>query len=46
MRDTKEELIHFWFEETAPQQWFQVNEQFDALIIDRYLDIYELARDG
>ncbi len=46
MRDTKEELIHFWFEDTAPHQWFEVNEQFDAMIIDRYLDTYERARDG
>lgn len=46
MRDTKEEIIEFWFEETAPQQWFQVSDIFDAQIIDHYLDTYEMARDG
>ncbi len=46
MRDTKQEIIHFWFEETAPQQWFQKNSDFDDQIRDRFLVTYEMARDG
>ncbi|MFN3700267.1 MAG: DUF924 family protein [Alphaproteobacteria bacterium] len=46
MKDTKSAIIHFWFEETAPQQWFQVNPDFDDIIKQRYSDIYELAASG
>jgi uncharacterized protein (DUF924 family) len=46
MRDTREEIIHFWFEETEPQQWFQKNETFDQSIKERFLTIYNMARDG
>jgi uncharacterized protein (DUF924 family) len=46
MKDTKSAIIHFWFEETAPQQWFQVNSDFDDIIKQRYSDSYELAASG
>jgi len=46
MRDTKHEVINFWFVETEPQLWFQKNETFDARIRDRFLLTYEMARDG
>ena len=46
MRDTKEEILHFWFEETEPVQWFQRNETFDSQITDRFLVSYEMAQDG
>ncbi len=46
MRDTKQEIIHFWFEETEPQQWFQKNDDFDNEIRDRFFVTYEMARDG
>lgn len=46
MRDTKEEILHFWFEETAPSQWFQKNEVFDGQITDRFLVSYEMAANG
>lgn len=46
MRDTKEEILHFWFEETHPAQWFQKNETFDQQVIDRFLVSYEMAEDG
>lgn len=46
MRDTKYEIIHFWFVETEPQLWFQKNDVFDARIRDRFLITYEMARDG
>lgn len=46
MRDSKREVLHFWFKETQPQQWFQKNEQFDEQIKERFLSVYELARSG
>lgn len=46
MRDIKQEILHFWFEETQPAQWFQKNDAFDELIRDRFLGTYRLAADG
>ncbi len=46
MRDTKQEIIHFWFVETEPQLWFQKNDAFDSRVRDRFLVTYEMARDG
>lgn len=46
MRDTKQEVLRFWFEETAPQQWFQINESFDRDIRERFLITYEMALNG
>ena len=46
MRDSKQEVLHFWFKETQPQQWFQKNEQFDEQIRERFKSVYDLARDG
>lgn len=46
MRDTKEEILHFWFEETSPAQWFQKNDIFDGQITDRFLVTYEMAANG
>jgi uncharacterized protein (DUF924 family) len=46
MRDTKHEIVHFWFEETEPQLWFQNNPQFDAIIKDRFSVTYEMAKEG
>ncbi len=44
MRDTKTEVIKFWFEETEPQQWFQKNNSFDEDIRDRFMVTYDMAR--
>jgi uncharacterized protein (DUF924 family) len=46
MRDTRHEIIHFWFEETEPQLWFQNNPQFDERIRDRFQVTYDMAKDG
>ena len=46
MRDTKQEIVHFWFEETEPQLWFQNNAQFDAILREQFLMTYEMAKDG
>lgn len=46
MRDTKQEILHFWFDETRPAQWFQKSDEFDALIRERFMVTYDMARDG
>jgi uncharacterized protein (DUF924 family) len=46
MRDSRQEILHFWFTETQPVQWFQKNSEFDAIIHDRFGSIVAMARDG
>ena len=46
MRDSRQEILHFWFEETSPSLWFQRNEAFDAQIHERFAVVYEMAKDG
>lgn len=46
MKDTQADILHFWFEETQPQQWFQSNDLFDAQLRDRFSGDYQLARQG
>jgi len=46
MRDSRQEILHFWFEETAPVQWFQVDPDFDVRIAERFLVTYNMAREG
>lgn len=46
MRDTKQEVLSFWFEETMPQQWFQKSDAFDQEITERFQVTYDMARKG
>lgn len=46
MRDTRQEIIHFWFSETEPRLWFQRSVEFDSIIKDRFAMTYNMARDG
>ena len=46
MRDTKQEVLNFWFVETDPSLWFQKNAEFDTLITDKYESTYIMAQDG
>jgi len=43
LRDTKNEVLRFWLEETSPAQWFQKNAAFDADISDRFMTTYDMA---
>lgn len=43
MRDTKLEVLKFWFEETIPAQWFQKNDAFDTEVRERFLVTYDMA---
>lgn len=46
MRDTKAEILKFWFEETQPAQWFQSSADFDEDIRTRFLSDYDMALNG
>jgi len=46
LRDTKHEIIHFWFDETDPRVWFQRSDEFDAEIRERFAMTYDMAKDG
>jgi uncharacterized protein (DUF924 family) len=46
MRDTKQDVLHFWFVESQPTQWFQKNDLFDKQIRDRFAVTVQMARDG
>ncbi len=45
MKNSQADILSFWFEETQPQQWFQVSEAFDTDVKERFTDDYEKARD-
>lgn len=46
MKDTKTEILTFWFAETKPAQWFQKNPDFDETIRARFESDYHLAVKG
>jgi uncharacterized protein (DUF924 family) len=41
-----QEIIKFWFKDTAPFRWFIKDYLFDKQIKDRFFGIYEFANDG
>ena len=43
MKDARQDILKFWFEETQPPQWFQVSPEFDDAIRVRFIDAYEKA---
>ena len=46
MRDCRHDILHFWFEETELPLWFQVSEEFDVQVRERFHTPYTMARDG
>ncbi|MCB9973087.1 MAG: DUF924 domain-containing protein [Rhodospirillales bacterium] len=46
MKDTKQNILTFWFHDIPPSQWFQKNEEFDRQLSERFFADYLLARDG
>lgn len=46
MLNSRYDILDFWFNQTAPQQWFQVSDDFDALVRDRYGVLYHNAASG
>lgn len=43
---TPEEIIQFWFEEITPKQWWIKDDDFDALLRDRYQELFSAASQG
>jgi uncharacterized protein (DUF924 family) len=43
---TSHDIIHFWFKETEPKNWYAKNLDFDKLIKKRFHDIYQKAMSG
>lgn len=39
-------ILKFWFEEAKPEQHFEKDEAFDALIRERFLEIHRAAAQG
>ena len=37
---TPQDILHFWFEEAEPKDWFAVNADFDDRIRERFLPLY------
>ncbi len=46
MKDSQQEVLDFWFVETAPAQWFQKNDVFDDIIRERFAAVYDMAKNG
>jgi uncharacterized protein (DUF924 family) len=40
------DVIRFWFEESAPEQWWKKDPTFDALIRERFGDVHGAAGRG
>lgn len=40
------DILSFWFDETTPQSWFTKDPDFDLLIRERFLEIYQAAAAG
>ena len=46
MKDSRTEILDFWFVETSPVQWFQKSDVFDDMVRERFLPLYNMAKDG
>ncbi len=46
MKNTREDILSFWFTETMPAQWFQVSPEFDELVREKFLDHFYWAQKG
>jgi uncharacterized protein (DUF924 family) len=40
------EIVVFWFDECAPEQWFEKDDAFDGLIRSRFLDTFRRVVSG
>lgn len=46
MRDSKQDILNFWFNECDPSYWFDHDESFDDEITDRFFLTYEMICEG
>ncbi|GAB4359043.1 MAG: DUF924 family protein [Gammaproteobacteria bacterium] len=44
--ETPQSVIEFWFSETTRPKWFKSTKAFDRALKERYLSLWERARDG
>lgn len=38
-----QEVLKFWFEESAPEQWFRKDEKFDRIVARRFSELHHRA---
>ena len=43
---TADDVLHFWFQQCRPWQWFRRRDSFDALVSDRFATLVERALAG
>ncbi|RYF27579.1 MAG: DUF924 domain-containing protein [Comamonadaceae bacterium] len=43
---TAQDVLHFWFDQSTPQQWFQKDDAFDAAIRERFAALHASAAQG
>ena len=43
---TYQDVLHFWFEETTPAQWFEKDPTFDETIRQRFGECHRQATQG
>jgi len=46
MKNSQHEVLHFWFEELDPQQWFQQSDVVDTEILERFGVTHDMAIEG
>ncbi|MFV9474272.1 DUF924 family protein [Advenella sp. RU8] len=46
MQTLPQDILHFWFEESTPQMWFQGNKAYDQTIRERFGEVCEAAARG
>ena len=46
MKNVQKDVLAFWFDESQPPQWFQINADFDAQITARFADDHDKAARG
>ncbi|QIE44618.1 DUF924 domain-containing protein [Pseudohalocynthiibacter aestuariivivens] len=43
---TPDDVLSFWLDEVGPKGWYDVSEELDAKISDRFQDAWQRAREG
>lgn len=46
MRDSKQDILNFWFVESSPAQWFTIDPSFDDEVAERFSLTYTMACEG
>ena len=46
MQYNYQDILDFWFAQQMPNKWFNVDDDLDNLITDKYLNLWQDAKDG